>query len=771
MALSSENIDAGRPSRGRHFRHAAFAAAIVILVLIGVFGGISFYRVVDLYEEAASSHAILAEAEELQQALTDAEATARGFIITGAEAYIGPYRAASRQATDSLRHLRDLTATRPEYREQLARLEALVPERLELARDRISVRRTDGFGAAANREALDRGKLVMDEIRGAAIHIKAEEHVALDAKEDRLRDEARRMAVVSGSGLIAVAAWLYFIFYLVNREVGRRRAAERRASELNDSLERRITERTAELASANDRLQAEIGERERIADDLRQSTEMFKELIAASPNAVIALDIDRTVRIWNRGAEEIFGYTADEVIGQPYPLVPEEHREEFDRYFEEVIGGRRVHGIEVIRQHKDGRPIDIRFSGAPIRGADGQPGGAVYSLDDVTQDKVVARQLEHAQRMEAVGQLTGGVAHDFNNILAVVIGNLDLLQDQVELDGDAREMVDFAFSGAMKGAELTRQLLAFSRQQTLEAKTIDLNSLVQGMTKLLGRTLGEQIEVSLHLAEELRPVVADPAQVESALANLAINARDAMPAGGKLTIETANAHLDEAYAAENAEVAAGDYAMLAVSDTGTGIPPEIINRVFEPFFTTKELGKGTGLGLSMIYGFAKQSGGHLKVYSEPGYGTTVKLYLPRQAAGEAVAEDDRASLTIDSVAGATILVVEDRDDVRRTVTRQLEELGYKVVAVGNAGSALTALEENPDISLVFTDVVLSGGMTGYELAQVVGERWPGIRMLYTSGFAPEAARASARHMAGDFLAKPYRKRDLAEKVAKSLCST
>ncbi len=345
--------------------------------------------------------------------------------------------------------------------------------------------------------------------------------------------------------------------------------------------------------------------------------------------------------------------------------------------FRELVAGRREVDATTENMTKDGSKILCEWHNMPLYDAENRFAGILSMCQDVTERHATEERLRQAEKMNAVGQLTGGVAHDFNNLLTVVIGNLDLAMDRVH--HELRPSIEGALRAAERGAALMRQMLAFSRRQTLISEALDLNHVAAGMQQMLRRTLGEDVEIEMRLAAPLWPALADRAQVESALLNLAINARDAMPAGGKLTIETENAHLDEDYALHNAEVAPGDYVALAVTDTGTGMAPEVLEHAFEPFFTTKEIGKGTGLGLSMIYGFAKQSRGHVKIYSEVGHGTTVRLYLPRKTA---VAESEAAPAGVDRArtgGSETILVVEDDADVRAFVVGQLGDLGYRVI--------------------------------------------------------------------------------------------
>jgi signal transduction histidine kinase/ActR/RegA family two-component response regulator len=375
-----------------------------------------------------------------------------------------------------------------------------------------------------------------------------------------------------------------------------------------------------------------------------------------------------------------------------------------------------------------------------------------------------AEVLRQSQKMEAVGQLTGGIAHDFNNLLQIIVGNLEVLSRTLpEEMARHRRAVSMAMSGAQRAGALTKRLLAFARRQPLDPKPINPNLVVQGMSELLRRTLGEHVELETVQGGGLWTIEADPNEFENALLNLALNARDAMPSGGKLTIETANAHLDEAYAARHAEVSAGQYVLVSVTDSGTGMDAQTSSRVFEPFFTTKEEGKGTGLGLSQVYGFVKQSGGHVKLYSELGRGTTVRIYLPRRQ-GDAAASDAQASSLTPEASGETILVVEDDPDVRAYSVSALQELGYQVVEASDGPAAIRLLEQRR-FDLVFSDVVLPGGMTGAQVVARAVQLWPGIKTLFTTGYARNAIVHHGRLDPGvHLITKPFTFDDLAAKV-------
>ena len=368
--------------------------------------------------------------------------------------------------------------------------------------------------------------------------------------------------------------------------------------------------------------------------------------------------------------------------------------------------------------------------------------------------------LRQAQKMEAIGQLTGGLAHDFNNLLAVVIGNLELALEEIAADHAAAPPLHDAFEECLRGAQMIRSLLAFSRQQDLASQQIELGSMLTGLTGILRHTLGEPVEISLTLAPDLWPVQLDQAQLESALLNLALNARDAMPQGGKLVFEAINATLDADYGAENPGVAAGDYVLVAVSDTGVGMPPDVLIRAFEPYFTTKEVGKGSGLGLSMVFGFIKQSGGHVKIYSEPGHGTTVRLYLPRARGVAEVPEPVKDTVDRSLGGGRSVLVVEDNEELRRVVVRSLTRLGFDVIEANRASSAMEKLDGGLHPDLLLTDMVMPGAMNGLQLAKEAVRRIPRLRVLLTSGFTEQAAQASGETLPWPLLVKPYRNQDL-----------
>jgi PAS domain S-box-containing protein len=489
-----------------------------------------------------------------------------------------------------------------------------------------------------------------------------------------------------------------------------------------------------------------------------------QRLFETSLDLIYVVDRQGTLVRVSPSAVAILGYDPSEMLGRSakdflYPPDLENTRNEM----RQARRGRARRNFECRYIHKNGRIVPLAWAGIWS-----EPEQQFFFIGrDVSDREATEQRLREAQRMDAVGQLSGGMAHDFNNLLGVIIGNLDLLRLGGDLSPEQNELVGDALEAALRGADLTRRLLAFARRQPLRPERIAVNEMVSNIVGLLARTLGERIPIRTHLADDVWPVLVDPAQLEASLVNLATNARDAMPRGGQLTIATANRILDAEYADAHTELAAGDYVMIEVSDTGTGIAPDVIAHVFEPFFTTKDQGKGTGLGLSMVFGFVKQSGGHVNVYSEPGKGSTFRIYLPRDWAG--TPEVKLAQQQWPSGGGnETILVVDDNEPIRRAVRRQLTQLGYRVIEADGPGAALEILARE-QIALLLTDIVMPGDMDGVELAQMAMERWPGIKVVLTSGFPESRVNGGGDGTAGlRLLSKPYRRDELARTLREIL---
>jgi len=484
----------------------------------------------------------------------------------------------------------------------------------------------------------------------------------------------------------------------------------------------------------------------------------------------------------NAAFTDTLGWTTDELLAQPYTAFV--HPDDLDKTIREVErqvkAGDKVLQFENRYRHKDGSWRVLSWKSVP-------QGDIMYAVArDVTErdrleralretnatlEQRVAqrtRALVRAQKMEAIGQLTGGLAHDFNNLLTVILANADTLEETIK-DEKSRHLATMIRVAAERGAELTDSLLAFARRQSLEPEIVNANKLLVGMDKLLRRSLGEQVEIEFVQGAGLWHVMADPAQLESALLNLAINARDAMPGGGRLTIETGNTSIDDTYNAPYEDVSPGHYVLICVSDTGTGMTPETMARAFEPFFTTKEVGKGTGLGLAMVYGFVKQSDGHIRIYSELGQGTSVKIYLPRSSAKGDSDEKKTVEDIAESSGGETILMVEDNKLVREHGEMLLKILGYRVLVASSGAEALAILQRHEHVDLLFTDMVMQGGMNGRELADKAAVLRPSLPVLFTSGYTENASVHQGRLDEGaQLLAKPYRRQDLALKLRQLL---
>jgi len=547
----------------------------------------------------------------------------------------------------------------------------------------------------------------------------------------------------------------------------------------HDELEQRVQARTAQLQDANIALREEVAERKR-AEAERAERELL--LRSTARNSKIGYAVwDELKRCYTNVSEEfaqIIGLTVEQ-FGVHFPTFVEDFdavhpddRERYRAYDEAYNANPNLTQIEYRMLKPDGEVVHVREVMQPVWDETGRLIQSIITNQDITEQKQTEEQLRQAQKMEAVGQLTGGIAHDFNNLLAVIVGNLELVEGEIGPAAHASEWVQTAIGAAERGAGLTQRLLAFSRKQALRPETLDANALVQGMLDLLRRTIGERIEIELVRDAGLWQCVVDPNQLENAILNLAINARDAMPAGGKLTISTSNARIDEDYASAQTDVAAGQYVLIAASDTGSGMSEDVQRHVFEPFYTTKDVGRGSGLGLSMVYGFIKQSGGHVSIYSEIGVGTTIRLFIPRfsgDGLSDAAAVD---AVEIPRANGEVVLVVEDDSDLCALMVRSLRSLDYEVLEANSGGAALEILRSATEVDLLLTDVVLSEGMNGVELAEEALRVRPDLRVLYMSGYTEDAIVHQGQ--LGDdvqFLQKPFRRLDVARAARRALADT
>jgi two-component system cell cycle sensor histidine kinase/response regulator CckA len=497
---------------------------------------------------------------------------------------------------------------------------------------------------------------------------------------------------------------------------------------------------------------------------LRDATDMFEALIEASPVAILTLDREAQVRLWNPAAERLLGWPVGEVLGRRVPVT----REDEPALLASLQAGQSFTSALVRRPTRDRRTVDVLLSRAPLRNPAGAIVGAVEILVDVSEQRRLEEQLVQAQKMEAVGRLAGGIAHDFNNVLAVIQGFAWISHSSLPAADPMREDLDQVLRAVDRASALTRQLLAFSRKQVFRLQIIDVNALVVEVRKMLARVIGEDVELQTRLGPDAGRVRADTGQMEQVLLNLAVNARDAMPRGGVLTVETAHVSLDEEHAQHRLEVPAGDYVMIAVSDTGVGMDRATLDHIFEPFFTTKEKGRGTGLGLSTAYGIVKQSGGDLAVESRPGAGSTFRIYLPRTAAqrSDATVRIERPTILHGS---ETVLVVEDEEMVRQLASHVLRRNGYVVLEAANAGEALLIGERHEGtIDLLLSDVVMPR-VSGVELARRLKQQRATIKVLFMSGYTEEAiSQHGALDMDFGLLQKPFTPQALLTEVRETL---
>ena len=497
----------------------------------------------------------------------------------------------------------------------------------------------------------------------------------------------------------------------------------------------------------------DISDRKRIAEELRRAneelhlrtTEQLGEyrarlalIIDSSEDAIIGKDLDGTITTWNRGAEHIYGYTPEEVVGKNISLLaPSDRPDEIPEILRKIARGESIEHYESMRATKDGRQLNVSISVSPLRDANGNVVGASAIARDITAQKKAEGQLHQSQKMEAIGRLAGGVAHDFNNILGIINACAEFLRDRIDPANGPLQYVENIRKATERGTALTRQLLAFSRSSAIQPRIFDLNERLKDLSKLLRPLMGDDVEILIVSMSPAAVVEADPGQFDQIVVNLAVNARDAMPKGGKFILETRTERFDETFAEQHQQMPPGKYILLAVSDTGHGMDEATVSRIFEPFFTTKEMGKGTGLGLATVYGIVKQSAGHIMVYSEPGHGTTFKIYLP--SADHKIGLETQAEVETVSPkrAGATIMLVED-DEMMRGLTKQLlQEHGYTVIEADDGKSALEWLQSHPDpVDLLLTDVVMRR-VSGPELVERVSASRPNLKVVYMSGYTGE----------------------------------
>ena len=714
----------------------ALAAWAAVLLLVGGLAWDRFAAVQAGDRWVQHTREVLTSIRKLQIDVRDAESGQRGYLLTGDSRYLIPYEKAAGSVGVLQNDLQRLTADNPAQQQRLQALAPVLQDKLSELAETLHLRRDAGLDAALRLVRTDIGRLDMQKIESVLAAMTEAEQGLLSR---RLDTAARRGMWFGGLALCGIVMALLALAWAA----WRLNAAWLKASRMEDE------QRTLAV-----RLRASL-------DSLSQGVAVFGadgSLTNWNTCFVVLLKLPEGIIRTGMPYGALTGYLT--AIEQDHDLLEDEAQVRGPGTWMSRDPGEVV-TCEQVRS--DGQHLELRRTPMP-------QAGFVLTITDMTKRVQAEAVLREAQKMQAIGQLTGGIAHDFNNLLTVILGNLEMTQRELPEDHRLQDRIARAVWASQRGATLTAQLLAFARKQPLAAAPIDLSTAVPELVPLLARTLGAPIDVRFIGTPDLWQAMADLAQLENALLNLALNARDAMPDGGCLTLEVANQVLDEEYARSHVEVTAGDYVMLAVSDTGHGMTADVVARVFEPFFTTKPDGKGTGLGLAMVFGFVKQSRGHVKIYSEPGEGTSIKLYLPR-ASAEPDAMPTRLAAPIELVRGdATVLVVEDEPRVREVTVAILRDLGYRVLEAVDGDDALRIFDNHaPEIDLLLTDVVLPGRLRGRDIAEHIAARRPLIKILFMSGYTENSIVHHGRlddnvHLIG----KPFKRDQLAAKVAEVL---
>src|SRR5438874_9992795 len=688
-----------------------------------------------------------------------AESVSRGFGLTRDPNFTREFQETADAIGPAFEALIAAAKDNPGQMRLFEETKALVDRRLAVSSELMRLRAAGDTAAVEAQVAKAEGRSAMALISANSDKAVAQERMLLGARTAQSTSTGRFLIAVDVTGvalILMLAVTLMRQTRRSNRELADSLSATRAT---NESLEAAVAERTEHLVAANEKL--------------RHSSSVMQSTFHSMAEAVLVIDTQGEVMLANAAAEKMLRYRPGMNVMKLRALSTVFHADGVtpltvdDLPAARSLRGEEFDDMEFIARPKNGQDqVHLVVSGRPLRDASGTISGAALVYHDISASRETERKLQQSQKLDAIGKLTGGVAHDFNNMLTVIAGTTETLVAGLADKPALQQTATLIDQAAQRCAELIEHLLAFARRQPLHPRNIDVNATIADVAKLLRPTLGEQIEITTMLDEKVASSHVDPSQLANSVLNMAINARDAMPGGGKLLLETRNIELDEDYAQANPGVKAGPYVMVAVSDTGTGMPQDVLDQVFEPFFTTKELGKGSGLGLSMVYGFVTQSGGHVRIYSEEGQGTTIKLYLPTALGQVEAALPPAAVLALGT---ETILVVEDDALVRNFVTVQLQNLGYKTVAAADGPTALAHVRNGETFDLLFTDVIMPGGISGRQLAEEVEKLRPGTKVLYTSGYSDNAIMHHGRLDEGVLLlAKPYRKAQLAQMVRQAL---
>ncbi|MEO6839496.1 MAG: CHASE3 domain-containing protein [Bradyrhizobium sp.] len=702
---------------------------------------------------------VLQKLSDMRLLISRAESASRGYVLSNDPNFVQDFNISRDRIAPALADLIETTRDNPVQAHLLQDNRALIARRLAVSAEMVRLRAAGDIAGITALPAGAEGRAVMGTIGANFDKVTTEEERLLAIRAADSQQTRTILLAIDLAGALLILLLAAIMVRNVRRSNRTLETSLSASKAANQTLEAAVAERTEHLLAAH--------------EDLRRSASVLQGTFNSMAEAVLVIDTKGAVVLANAAAEKVLTYrpgmttaqmgqTAVVYRADGSTLLPPDELPSAC-----ALRGEQFDGKELISHRRSsGDIVHLVISGAPLHDASGAISGAALVYHNITAARDTERQLQQAQKLDAIGKLTGGVAHDFNNMLTVITGTTEMLVAELARQPELQSVARMIDDAAERCGELIQHLLAFARRQPLQPRNVDINGAVLDIAKLLRPTLGEQIEIETILERGVTTSHIDPSQLAHSVLNMAINARDAMPNGGKLLLETRNVVLDEAYAQANADVRAGPYVMLAVSDTGSGMPAGVRDKAFEPFFTTKDVGKGSGLGLSMVYGFVKQSGGHIKIYSEQGHGTTIRVYLP-PARGVA----DAATAVAAPVAGGheTIMVVEDDSMVRNFVVAQLRSLGYKTIDAADSRAAMLHVEKGEPFDLLFTDVIMPGGMTGRQLADEVIKRRPGMKVLYTSGYTDNAIVHHGRLDEGVLLlTKPYRKAQLAQMVRQAL---
>jgi signal transduction histidine kinase/CHASE3 domain sensor protein len=680
------------------------------------------------------------------------ESAARGYLLNSNKDFLTDYKDSLDRIAPMLAELKEMIHDNPAQMQVLTDIEPTMAARLAAFQESIRVHEAGDRTAMTAVLSQSHGPKLMEDLTARLDQLTGEEKQLLASRNLESLRTGRNLLSIDLFG-----AALILILGMISMR-GFHRSNLRLQTNLQ-ATEATVAERTSLLQATHVKLE--------------HSSSVLASTFAGMAEAVLVLNDKREIILSNAAAERLLNCYPGEAIEESMTRNVAYHADGTtqlglcDTPSARALRGEQFDDQEIIVRRSDRSGLlQFSVSGRPLFGASGSITGAALIYHDTTASRETERKLHQSQKLDAIGKLTGGVAHDFNNMLTVITGTTEMLVAGLKTQPDLLGAAMLIDQATQRCTELIQHLLAFARKQPLQPRNVNINEAIVDIAKLLRSTLGENIQIDSVLRQEVANAHIDPSQLANSIVNMAINARDAMPNGGKLLLETANVVLDEAYAHDNPDVQPGRYIMLAVSDSGTGMPAEVRDKVFEPFFTTKDVGKGTGLGLSMVFGFVKQSGGHIKIYSEVGHGTTIRLYLPTTA-GNADIIVPVASPTTGGT--ETILIVEDDALVRNFVTAQLHSLGYRTAAVGDSQAALAYVDDRRPFDLLFTDVIMPGAMTGRQLADEVKRRRPGTKVLYTSGYTDNGIVHHGRLDEGVLLlSKPYRKSALAQMVRDAL---